>query len=336
MNTQQKLIVIFFIISLILLSANILVGKVFKTENTIISSQPLDSEQIDSLFHQGVINFGLPVSTVTNRKIKEVKIDNNYPSYSLRLPKDLPIPVFISELNDLFSSYQVDILTDEKKISGRTILQIKSEEVLKLVAEIDYHPELKRESSAIGFLISINDKTNKSSIDDLLTTPEPFGFLFVPSLVMKSFIASNRNSTRQYILLLGDETTDLDFKFESGYSERRLKSSVRNLLDAFPKAAFFIIDDNSSFSSSNIYPFIENEFLSRNIKLINKSELNIIAGSVSSASSQFIDLMKSIGFNSAELIVCSPDDFKNILNDIRSFRKVGFKYLVPSEIASKP
>ncbi len=334
MNIQQKLILIFFVIALVLLSANILIGKVYKTENTIVPPPPLNSEQIDSLFHKSIINFGLPVSTVTNRKIKEVKIDNNYPSYSLRLPKDLPIPVFISELNDIFSDYQVDIITDEKKISGRTVLQIKSEEELKLAAEIDYNADLKRESSSVGFLILINDKTNKSVIDNLLRTPEPFGFLFVPSLVMKSFIASNQNSNRQYIILLGDETTDLDFKFEAGYSERRLKSSVRNLLAAFPKAAFFVVDDNSSFYSSKIYPFIEKEFLSRKINLINKTNLNLLSGSVSNSSSQFRDLMSNIDINSAGLVVCAPDDFTNILGDIRSFRKIGFKYFVPSEIVS--
>lgn len=334
MNTQQRLILLFFVVALILLSANILVGKVFKTENTIIQPSPLSSEQIDSLFQQAVFNFGLPVSTIKNQRIKEVKIEKNYPSYMLRMPKDLPIPVFISELNDLFSGFAVDIFTDEKQMSGRTILQIVSENEIRLAASIDYSPDLKRESSTVGFLVTINDKTNKSVIDDLLDTPEPFGFLFTPSIVMKSFIASDQNSNRQYVLLLGDETKDLDFKFEPGYSERRLKSSVRNLLGAFPRAAFIILDDNSTFYSSKIFLFVEKEFLSRKIRMVKKSELNFLAGSVSSASSQFNEILVNTDINSTKLIACTPDDFKSILSDVRSFRKIGFKYVVPSEAVS--
>lgn len=333
MTTQQRLILLFFIIALILLSANILVGKVFKTENTIIQPATLSAGKIDSLFHKAVLNFGLPRSAVKSQRIKEVKIEKNLPSYLLHLPKDLPIPVFISELNDLFSNFAVNIFTDEKSISGRTILQIFSEDEIKLASAIDYSPDLKRESSTVGFLVSIDDKTDKTVIDDLLSIPEPFGFLFTPSVIMKSFVASNQNSNRQYALLLGDETKDLDFKFESGYSERRLKSSVRNLLAAFPRAAFFILDDKSSFYSSAVFPFVEKEFLSRKLKMVKKSELNFLAGSVSSSSFQFNELLRNTESNSNRLISCTPADFKGILDDIRRLRKIGFKYVIPSEAA---
>lgn len=332
MSFQQKLILILFIISLVLLTANILVGKVFKTENTIILPRSLSVQEIDSLFTQAANNFGLPSSALRKQKIRDVKIDEDYPSYSLSIPKDLPIPVFISELNEIFSSYAVEILSDEKTTSGRTILRINSEDELRLASVIDYNPNLNREASTVGFLISINDKTNKTAIDDLLNTPEPFGFLFTPSLLMKSFISSNQNQNRQFALLLGDDISDLDYKMESNYSERRLKSSIRNLLGAFEKAAFFVIDDNSSFYSSKIFPFVEKEFLARKIKLIKRSELNFISGTVSSSSDQFRELLLNMDSRSSAVIVCTPEDFSNILNDIRGLRKIGYKYLIPSDV----
>lgn len=334
MNTQQRIIISLFILAVFLLGANLLVGKIFKTENTIIPPRELSVAEIDSLFFRSIENFGLPAAIVKNKKLKEVQLDSEYPSYSLSLPKDLPIPVFISELNEIFGDYAVDVLTDEKSISGRTIVKIASGNEFRLAADIDYHPGLSREAAIVGFLINIDDKTEKSVIDKLLGTPEPFGFLFTPSLVMKSFIARNQNLNRQFALLLGDETVDLDFKFESGYSERRLKSSFRNLLTAFERASFIVIDDNSSFYRSRIYPFVEKEFLSRRISLIKKSEIYFLSGTAGKPSSQFNELMAMIDSNSSMLLVASPGDFNSILNDIRNFRKIGYKYSVPSEIVS--
>lgn len=332
MNTQQRIIASLFVLAILLLAANILAGKVFKTENKIVAPRSLSAEEVDSLFLNAIENFGLNSSIVKKQKIKEVKIDSDYPSYSFNLPGDLPIPVFISELNELFTSFDAEVLSEEKRNSGRTLISIISENEIKLAANADYNRELKREAATIGFLIHINDKTSKTEIDDLVNTPEPFSLLFTPSLVMKSFIGANGNSNRQFALLLGDETNDLDFKFESGYSERRLKSSVRNLLGAFSKAVFLVIDDNSSFYSSKAYPFVEKEFLDRQIKLIKKSELNLVSSSVSNVSDQFKDMLNTADNDLSILLLCSPEDFIKLLPEIRSFRKIGYKYTVPSEI----
>jgi hypothetical protein len=332
MNTQQRILASLFVLAILLLAANILVGKVFQTENTIISPRSLSAEEVDSLFLTAFESFGLESSIVKKQKIKEVKIDSDYPSYSFNLPGDLPIPVFISELNELFTSYDAEVHSEEKRNSGRTLITIFSENEIKLTASADYNRELKREAATIGFLIHINDNTSKADIDNLVNIPEPFSLLFTPSLVMKSFISANGNSNRQFALLLGDETIDLDFKFDSGYSERRLKSSVRNLLGAFSKAVFFVIDDNSSFSNSKVYPFIEKEIIDRKIKLVKKSELNLISGSVSNVADQFRDMLNTADNDSSILLLCTPEDFTNLLPEIRSFRKIGYKYTVPSEI----
>lgn len=332
MNTRQRIIAALFAAAILLLAANIIVGKVLRTENTIITPPSLSASEIDSLFFKAVENFGLQTSIVKRQVLKEIKINHEFPSYSMNVPKDLPIPVFLSELNEVFDGYQIEIITDEKKISGRTLIRIISEDETRLAASIDYNPNLFRESASVAFLISINDKTDKAVIDDLLSTPEPFGFIFTPSLIMKSFIAKNHQANRQFALLLGDETVDLDFKLESNYSERRLKSSIRYILAAFSNAAFFVIDDNSSFFNSKIYSFVEKEFLSRKIKLIKKSELNFISGLITGVSTQFSELIQNLKNENSSFVVCSPEDFRSILTDIRRFRKIGYKYLVPSEM----
>ena len=332
MNTQQRILASLFVLAILLLAANILVGKVFQTENTIVSPRSLSAKEVDSLFLTAFKSFGLEPSIVKKQKIQEVKIDSDYPSYSFNLPGDLPIPVFISELNELFTSYDVEVLSEEKINSGRTLITVFSENEIKLAANVDYNREMKRESAAIGFLIHINDNTSKADIDNLVNIPEPFSLLFTPSLVMKSFISGNGNSNRQFALLLGDETIDLDYKFESGYSERRLKSSVRNLLGSFAKAVFFVIDDNSTFSNSKIYPFVEKEFLDRKIILLKKSELNLVSSSVSNVADQFRDMLNKADNDSSILLLCTPEDFIKLLPEIRSFRKIGYKYSVPSDI----
>ena len=334
MNTQQRVIASLFAFSILLLTANIIIGKVLNTENKIIPPGSLSGSEIDSLFRIAVQNFGLPASILKNQKIKEVSLAEEYSTFNLNLPVDIPIPVFIAELNEIFSGYDAEVITEEKKMSGRTLIKISSEDEFRLAAYIDYNKDIARNSSSVGFLITIDDKTQKSDIDQLLNTPEPFAFLFTPSDVLKNFIKTDPVNKRQFAIILGDETVDLDFKFESGYSERRLKSSVRNLLGTFSQAAFFIIDDNSSFYESKIFPFVENEFVSRKIKLIKKSRLNIINSSMKNISEHFKELMGSIEDSGSMMIVCSPNDFIGLLGEIRSYRKIGYKYLLPSGILS--
>lgn len=332
MNTQYRIIIALFIFAILLITANIIVGKMFNTENKILPPAPLSFVEIDSLFKLGLQNFGLPLTIVKPAKISDVKIDKEYPSYSLKLPADLSIPVFLSELNIVFNNSDIEITSVEKKISGRTLVKIFSEEELKLAAYIEYSEDMIRKNESAGFLISINDKTDKSAIDDLFNTLEPFAFLFTPSTVMASFVRSNEKSIREYALLLGDETTDLDFKFEPGYSERRLKSSYRNLMGAFLSASFIVIDDNSSFYNSGIYPYVEKLFKEKNIKLVMKSELKILAAKVKEPSDHFAEIVSSLAEDESALIACQPDDFKLIISRMRDFRKIGYKYYLPSEI----
>lgn len=334
MNTKQRVIASLIAFSILLLTANIIIGKVLNTENKIIPPRSLSGGEIDSLFQVAVQNFGLPVSILKIQKINEVSMAAEYSAFNLNLPVDIAIPVFIAELNEIFSGYEAEVITEEKKMSGRTLIKILSEDEIRFAAYIDYKKDLIRNSASVGFLITIDDKTQKSDIDQLLNTPEPFAFLFTPSNILKSFIKTEPVNKKQFAIILGDETVDLDFKFESGYSERRLKSSVRNLLGAFSQAAFFIIDDNSSFYESKIFPFVENEFLSRKIKLIKKSELNMINSSMKNISEHFKELMDSIENNGSMMIVCSPNDFNDLLGEIRSYRKIGYKYLLPSMILS--
>lgn len=332
MNTQQRIVIALFIFSILLLAINIAVGKIWKTENIIIQPSPLSADEIDSLFTISLQNFGLTESVIVPAKIPEVKINKEYPVYSVKLPADLPIPVFLSELKILFNHFDVDINAFERSISGKTLIKIYSENELKLAGYIDYSKDLIRKNAYAGFLISINAETDKSVIDDLFNTPEPFAFLFTPSAVMKSFIVSNKKSVREYAVLLGDEIKDLDFKFEAGYSERRLKSSYRNLLGAFPDAAFFVVDDNSSFYKSEIFPYVEQMFLTRKNKIILQSELKILSGNLNQPSDQLDDIISSLSSEEAVLIGCQPDDFNLIIKKIRDLRKVGYKFYLPSQL----
>lgn len=332
MSTQQRIISALFVVSLLLLAANIVIGKVFQTENTVIRADVLSDTQIDSLFRACVKSFGIQDNQLKKRTPAELKRENEDFLYELFLPKDLPIPSFLYELNGLFSEYDVTVSATEKKISGRTILTIQTMNELALGAGIDYHPNINREVRTVGFLLTLTDKTDKNTIEALLNTPEPFAFIFTPSLVMSKFISSRGNHKREYAIVLGDATVDLDYKFDPSYSERRLKSSVRNLLGAFPNAAFFIIDDNSSFYKSRVYSFVENEFFNRNIRLIMKSELASINTDFGGVSSNFNEIMDALQGGDSVLIAATPDEFTSLIGEIKKYRKVGYKFIIPSDI----
>jgi hypothetical protein len=323
---KKSVLPILFGASLILLISN-LVLNIIENENNLISKKTkLSNVEIDSLFCLSLHSFGLLDDWI--KESKSSKVDY---SYMVKIPKDLSIPVILTEINSNFWESGVTINSVEKIFSGRTILDIKLEDEIKLRADFDYDKNIFRSAGTAAFIL---ENFELSSFEDslLLEIPEPFSPLLIPStenLILSKFIVDNQKT---YSLLLSDDIPELKYKLKDSYSQNRLKGSLLSIINDFSSATYFFIDDQSDLFNSSVFSYLKDEFVKRKIKIVklnylqklNFSEMNVLI-------STFDNFMKNTEEGESITFLISAENFRNLLPEIMRYRKVGYKFVHPSE-----
>jgi hypothetical protein len=263
--------------------------------------------------------------------IKESRSSTVGNSYKVKIPRDLSIPIILAEINSIFWESGVTINSMEKIFSGRTILEIKSEDEIKLRADFDYDKNIFRSAGMVAFIL---ENFELSSFEDslLLEIPEPFSPLFVPStenLLLSKFIFDKQKT---YSLLLNDDIPELKYKLKDGYSKNRLKGPLLSIINDFSSATYFFIDDQSDLFNSLIFSYLRDELVKRKIKIVKLSYLEKLDFSETDLLiSSFDTFMKNTEEGESITFLISADNFRNLLPEIKSYRKVGYKIVHPSE-----
>jgi len=297
--SKKSALKILFGTALVLLIANLVLNNIGNENNSISTKTELSNTEIDSLFMFSLYSLGLLDDWIKERKSS--KVDK---SYKVKIPRDLSIPVILAEINSNFWESDVEINSVEKRFSGRTILEIKLEDEIKLRADFDYDKDIFRSAGTVAFIL---ENFELSSFEDslLLEIPEPFSPLFVPStenLLLSKFILDKQKT---YSLLLNDDIPELKYKLKDGYSKNRLKGPLLSIINDFSSANYFFIDDESDLFNSSIFSYLKGELVKRKIKIVKLSYI------------------QKLNFSETDLV--------NLLPVIKRFRKVGYKVLHPSE-----
>lgn len=329
-SAKRRAVYILFTVAILLLASNLLLNKLSPKVKLESEALILSGLEINNRFLKAVNNFGLKEDWIVVRKLPN-KPDSLFSSYKIKLPPDLPIPVLISEIQTELSSDSVEIKSIEKKMGGRTKLEIYSDGFLKLTSEIDYDKKLLRKRGSVGFLIediSFDDQDNSLLFD----VPESFAVLLIPSKENKKHSKFILNKSKEFALLLSDEIDDLEFKLSEGYSSNRISNSIKSIIGSFSRAIFFVIDDESELFRSEVFPVISAELEKRNIKLLFKSAFYQLEND---EETDLINSFDSLIIQLAEeklIILSNVEEFRLLLPEIARYRKVGFKFINPSLI----
>ncbi len=324
--SKKSALSILFGTALVLLIANLVLNNIENENNSISTKTELSNAEIDSLFRFSLHSLGLLDDWIKERK--NSKVDK---SYKVKIPKDLSIPVILAEINSNFWESDVTINSVEKKFSGRTILEIKLEDEIKLRADFDYHKDIFRSAGTAAFIL---ENFELSSFEDslLLEIPEPFSPLFVPSTENLSISKFILDKQKTFSLLLNDDIDELKYKLKDGYSKTRLKGSLLSIINDFSSATYFFIDDESDLFNSAIFSYLKDELVKRKIKIVKLSYLQKLNFSETDLLiSSFDTFMKNTEEGESITFLISADNFRNLLPEIKRFRKVGYKILHPSE-----
>lgn len=286
-------------------------------------------EEADSLLKFTVGSFGLPSELLVKRKNK--KDPNIDSSYTLKIPYDLSVPEILAELNHHFNNSNIKVSSTEKKISGSTELTLISPGY-KIFVDINYSKEVTRTKGNAAFIITGINELDEKPDSLLLSLPEIYTLLIIPSDLNVTLADRIKENKKVFALLISDETEDLTYKFSSSYSEHRTNISVRNIAGDFGRASFLVIDRNSSFVDSEIFPKMVAEFEKRDMKMVYLDDLEFLSGEDDNLTVRLGSYLKDLNTNSGVMIMISAEDYLTVLPDIKRFRKIGYNFIRADEL----
>jgi hypothetical protein len=326
---KKKIITFLFIWAIFALVANVIVAKIFSSSGSS-KANSLDINSINKEFLHDLNTFGLKSEWI--KKVNN-KIARDVFSYHIELPKDLPIPVVLSEIYASFYSPDIKIKSIEKTIGGNTVLEIYLQNSLKISAEFNYENDITRDAGNLGIIVFGSEQLNAKDINAMVEFPQTFIIVFVPSKYNSKLITNLAEYRKEYAVLINDNISDPDYKLSYDFSNYRLKLITRSIIADFPNAVFFLIDDLSKIYLSPAGKIIRNEFATRNIKLITQDSLTeILDGTRSKIQGLFRCSVEKIHSGNNKLISIWADDFGTLKPEIFSLIKVGYKFISPSII----
>ncbi len=326
---KKRIIQILFTLAVLTLVANLIVAKYFK--GSIIKEKDFNSNVINDQFLNDLQNFGLKKEWI--KDLSKDETNGSIYSYKIDLPKDLPIPVVLSEIYSSLFSSGVKIQTIEKIIGGKTILNISTEKGLKLSAEFNYNENIRRNTGNIGLLVFNLEKLGVKDINAVVNFPQTLVAAIIPSKESIQLASDLIDNRKALAILLNDDIKDPDYRLSKDYSNYRLNLAIKSIVSDFSNAIFFVIDDHSKIYQSPAYNFIQSEFSKRNIKLIPLSFLTVIPdGNKADIKTNFKRLVMKTHIGDNKLVSIYADDFGILKPEIFSLIKIGYKFINPSII----
>ena len=335
---KRKIIISLFIIVITLLIVNLVLefawqDKSFKNVN----KKEINRTGIEEKFKGSLLSLGFENSWIKLKNLKKNKSSSeNYLFYNVAVPADLPITVVLNEIFVSFKNYEVDIKSHEQKINGKTRLNIYAGKNLELSAEFYYDKAISRNAGSIGIFITGINNLKGDELNNFLSIPETFELLLVPSKASTGILKILNHYQRGFGILLNDDINDIEFKLNEKYSTRRLKSSIRNILGKFLHSSVFMIDGNSNLFSSDVYPLLKEEFNKRKLKLVVEDSLSNLTGeSSNNALKNFRNKIEKTKKGEKAEFVITSEQFQLLQPEIIKYRRIGYKFLHPSELIKR-
>lgn len=325
--SRTKVAAILFAAAVFFIAANISVDYFFGSKDKPMPQ--LSSDEINLRFLSSLENLGIKKGWVKPETIKLKKSDSLKYNYKVEVPADLPITVVLSELNEMFISELITIYVDEKGVNGKTNFKVSSGKELKLTAQFDYNQELVREKKTGAVILTDIASLTMEELNSLLTTPEQFAALITPDKEANNNIKKLKDNRKEYIVLLDDNITDLEYKLSGDFDKTRTGEVLKNIAGKFRDASFIMVDQESDLHNSSIFTFIKTEITGRKIMLVKKADAFLLKGDSDEINKTFINRMYEEN-ELPRLFLIDAENYLFIKQAIVRLRKIGFQFINPS------
>ncbi|MDY0083153.1 MAG: hypothetical protein RBR74_08225 [Ignavibacteriaceae bacterium] len=320
------------IVVIVLLFINVIVSKLTAKDEQLQNKEEISGVLIDSLFRSALYNYGIEDNWIKKKTLRQISGDSLFASYSIVVPKDVPINLLQLEAKKMLWDYDADIISEEVTKEKKVLLKISSDNFLKLAAELSYGNNIRREYGAVSFLVKDIKPDDIEKYSELLGTPELFYAVLVPDSKSKAILNDLKKFERRFAVILNDDITEFDYKLSSSISENRTLLSLKNIISSFYSAAFFIVDVKSDLYESANYKVIEAALKKRNIKIVKSSRFDLLKINSLSPESSFSEFIKTLGKSEEKAAMISAEDYLLISELIPAYRKIGYRFIQPGEL----
>lgn len=328
----KKITIGLIAVVVILILASVIVNKYITKDEQPKNRESLSGFEIDAKFKTALKNYGFSDEWITRKTLKKISGDSLFVTYSIKVPKDVPIQMLLLEMKEIFWEDEVEISAEEIESNKKSLVQLTSEKKLKLAAEFFYDEEIKREFGAVSFLVSDLPDDDEDKLNELLKTPELFYAVLIPGSESKKKLNDLGKSERRFAVLLNDNINELDYKLASNFSEERILRSLKEIITVYYSAAFFIIDEKSDLYESKNYSFIQTQLNKRGIVFVPTNRFATLNSSGSNADVKFQNFMQSLSKQEEKILLVTSEEYLNLVKLIPSYRKIGYKFINPGEI----
>jgi hypothetical protein len=284
------------------------------------------AEYITVQFNKIIKDYALQKDWITcNDKVSGGDTISNY---SIRLPKDLPVPLIIQDISNALEDSTIKINVTEQGIHGNSILKISFFNKIKLTAEFIYDKEIIRDSDTLSFILRNPADLSQQELNDLLFSSDAYSFILEPSNESAQLAKIFREKKKEFAVLLSDNIEDIKYKLKGDYLKDRLDISIKEILGSFRYASFYVVDDNSELVKYPNYNLITSEFNKRGINFINLSRFYSTKSSESEAVDIFMQKVKQLKKNEKYTFIIDAKNYLYLTDTIKSLKKQGYKFVL--------
>ena len=318
---KRKIINYLISIAVILLIINTALELVVKPKKEKAVSE-LSRNQIEKVFFSVLDNYGIEKNWIIDKKHKSSEEDSVKTEYEVKLPRDIPIPVLIKDVNKIIQKDIAGLVSEEKKVNGKTEIRIYTNEILKLKAVLLPDTSIKRNRCDLAFIINDAFDLGSKKFNGFLNTRFPLTCAVIPSFQAVAKADSLKQYLKNYVVLLNDDLSESKMKLVPEFQKEMLKASMKTINTSFAGASGYLIDENSALFNSSIYNFVFNEFKKMRISLIPQSEFIILnPDDETDLHTRFRSYCEDI--SKTKIFFIKYDNFLKILPDLEFYHKKG-------------
>ena len=327
---KKNLFLSLIISAIILVAINILLNSdlFIQTPN----ENEINEENVSQRFRNILNDFGIEDQLIKESKITDKNSGREFSYYKIPVPKDLSIPEILQSIYQSFRKDSLTIQSIENVKGSKTTLALKSGRSTVLRSEFDYSKTFARNKGYISLII-IDANPGTSSTNSLIESTARLNFLFRPETSYLQHLDFIRENGQQYSILIDDDISEQKYRLDAAHSEQRVVTVIKTLVTDFQKAVCFIVDDNSTFYSSENYKILKREFSKRNIKLFRISEFVNLNYS-DTLSVIFNEEIRSLSNGSSKVFLVSGESYSTLTPEIAYFKKQGYRFILSSLILS--
>ena len=323
---KNLIIQILFAIAVVLLIANLLVGR-FNKEKRIKTQIEFDNQVTpsiaDSIFLSALKSFNIKESWIKKSISKKKSNNADLFLYNIDIPFDLPNILIIKELYQNFSQTKLKITSKEIKEDETSLIEIYNANKLFLSALLNYNKEISHLAGSINLIVVLPNNIDTYKIKPLLDLNRNITYLFTPSnsnLDLAEEIISNKAA---YGLIIDNNIEELNFQIRNNFDSDRIGQGVNAVLKSFPN--YKLVYFPKEFSPNNK---IKNVFKKNRSRIItSKDPINLTNDYETDLNKIFNTYVLNSYPKDTLNIVLSSDNFIKIIPELKKISKLGYRFV---------